>query len=616
MCGIAGILSATPISPGPLEEMTRVLAHRGPDGAGHWYGDGVAFGHLRLSIIDLSDRGAQPMHYRDRYVITYNGEIYNYRELRAALTQLGHDFQSQSDTEVVLAAYAQWGADCLSRFNGMFAFALHDRATGRIFLARDRFGVKPLHYARVGQQFVFASEIKALLTHPLARREPDLDYLRRYLVLGPREYGGAGAWRGIERLENASFIHCTLDELLRGAFVQRTWWTLSPVDSGEPYDAARGADYAEQYRDLLTSAVRLRLRSDVRVGSALSGGLDSSSIVYLVNQELRAVGAAGKQETFSCVYRTPGTEDCDESRHIDGVSRALGVSSNRIEPRVDDIPAAHRAMIWHLDTPPESTLMSSWHTFLRVAQTPVVVTLDGQGADEQLAGYPRYIVPFLAHGRESLREGRALRRMPGSGQFVALGLASRASRAVGAGWLTPWLLRRARKQIYDGSPLNRSLAQDALGGLQNLIHYADRTSMAFSIESRMPFLDFRVAEFLAGLPAAFKIHDGWTKHLARVAFDKRVPDEIVWRRDKMGWPIPESFWFRGALREWYVREIESSAFLREIGASIDVSSALDGGVSINKTTRLLNLATWHRVHIERTWSPDRLLGERVSGKMQ
>jgi asparagine synthase (glutamine-hydrolysing) len=592
--------------------MTLVLAHRGPDGRGHWYGEGVALGHLRLAILDLSPRGAQPMHYAGRYVVTYNGEIYNYRELRQELEEAGYRFESQTDTEVIMAAYDRWGTQCLQRFNGMWAFALLDRREQRMFIARDRFGVKPLYFARIAGAFVFASEVKALLRHPDVRREPDLDYCRRYLVYGPREYDGPTAWRGIERLENGHFVEASLEALATGRVEPRRFWTLQPADDPERHDPRRAAAHAEQYHDLLTSAVRLRLRSDVKVGSALSGGLDSSSIVWLINRELQAAGAGEMQEAFSCVYRTPGTEYCDESVHINRVAGALGVNSNQIEPVAADVPAAHRAMIYYLDNPPESTLMSSWHTFLRVSRTEVVVTLDGQGADEQLAGYPRYIVPFLAHSRAALSEGRALLRMPGTAPFVRLGVASRIARGAGMGWLTPMVLRWARKQIFDGSTLNVSLAQDSLGGLQNLIHYADRTSMAFSIESRMPFLDFRLAEFLTKLPASYKIHDGWTKHVARLAFDGRLPGDVVWRRDKMGWPIPEAFWFGGELRSWYRREIESSPFLRELGLAPDVERSLAQGVPINRLTRLLNLATWHRVHVERQWRPERMPSERVA----
>jgi len=614
MCGIAGIVAEDPPAQGLLEAMTAALVHRGPDGAGHWYEDQVALGHRRLAILDLSPRGAQPMHYQDRYVIAHNGEVYNYIEIRGELERDGYRFDSSTDTEVIVAAYDRWGVQCLKRFNGMWAFAIVDRRDRTVFMARDRLGVKPLYFAHFGRQFLFASEIKALLRHPAISRQPDAEYCRGYLVRGPREFGARTAWQGIRRLENASYIHCSWSDLSAGRFATRSYWSLQPSDADERFDERRAASLAADFRDLLGSAVDLRLRSDVKIGSALSGGLDSSSIVYLVNQGLARAGAVSMQETFSCVYRSPGTEDCDESSHINAIAAALGVRSNQIEPQAVLVPAAHREMIYYLDTPPESSLMSSWHTFKLVSRTDVKVTLDGQGADEQLAGYHRYIVPFLAYSCSAWRDARALRGFPGAAPFVRLGLASRAGRMLGLPELTPFVLRVAGKQIFSGEPLNTSLARDALGGLQNLIHYADRTSMAFSIESRMPFLDFRLVEFLAQVPVNYKIHDGWTKYLARRAFDGLLPRDIVWRRDKMGWPIPEAFWFRGALRNWYRQEIESSGFLRELGVRADVDRLLDRARGIGNTTRLLNLATWYRVHVEQAWRPERLLSDRAADR--
>ncbi len=614
MCGLAGIVAEDPPAPECLEAMTEALVHRGPDGAGHWYEGPVALGHRRLAILDLSPRGAQPMHYRDRYVIAHNGEVYNYLEIRRDLEREGYRFESSTDTEVIVAAYDRWGVRCLDRFNGMWAFAIVDRRDRTAFIARDRLGVKPLYFAHCGRQFLFASETKALLKHPSMSRQPDVEYCRRYLVSGPREYGAGTAWQGIRRLENASYIHCSWSDLAAGRFATRSYWSLQPTDADAPFDERRAASLAGDYLDLLRSAVELRLRSDVKIGSALSGGLDSSSIVYLVNQGLARAGVVDMQETFSCVYRSPGTEDCDESLHINAIAAALRVKSNQIEPQVADVPAAHREMIYYLDSPPESSLMSSWHTFKLVGRTDVTVTLDGQGADEQLAGYPRYVVPYLAYSESALRDARALFRLPGFVPFVGVGLASRLTRALGVGGVVPFALRRAKKQIFDGSPLNASLAHDTLQGLQNLIHYADRTSMAFSIESRMPFLDVRLVEFLAQIPASYKIHEGWTKYLARRALDGLLPKEIVWRRDKMGWPIPEAFWFRGTLRNWYRHEIESSSFLKELDVCVDVDRLIHRARGIGATTRLLNLATWYRVHVEHAWRPEGLLSDRAAGR--
>lgn len=604
MCGIVGIVAEAAGDHEALGRMCDALAHRGPDGSGTFVQPGVSLGHRRLSILDLSDRGRQPMLYRDRYVVTYNGEIYNYRELRAELEALGHVFHTHTDTEVVLAAYAEWGADCLSRFNGMWAFAILDREARRMFLARDRFGVKPLHYFWRPGFFVFASEIKALLLHSSVPREPDREYLARYLAAGPAEYSRATAFAGIHRLGAASYFCESLDDLTVRPPRERVYWTLSPDVSDERYDEAVCRRLAGDYKELLRAAVEIRLRADVKIGSALSGGLDSSSIVRFVNEGLRQRGAAELQETFSCVYRTPGTEHCDESRYIERLAGVLGVNSNVIEPLEAEIAEQHRRMIYFLDTPPESSLMSSWHTFRRVSTTPVKVTLDGQGADEQLAGYLPYVINHLAWCGNPLREALAFRGFEGATGFCAAGVAAGWLRRVGLPGVLPRALQRMGKQVFDGTALNTALVYDSLHGLTNLIHYADRTSMAFSIESRMPFLDYRLAEFLASVPASYKMHGGYTKYLARVAMDGILPDEVVWRRDKMGWPIPEQHWFRGGLAAWVIAEIGGSRLLQECVGRIDAVSLLESRTPIKQVVRLLNLAVWLRGYFEEKWTLD------------
>ncbi len=585
-----------------LGRMCDALAHRGPDGSGTFVQPGVSLGHRRLSILDLSDRGRQPMAYRDRYVVTYNGEIYNYRELRAELEALGHVFRTGTDTEVVLAAYAEWGKDCLVRFNGMWAFAILDRVERRLFVARDRFGVKPLHYFWSPGIFVFASEIKALLVHPAVPREPNQDYLLRYLASGPAEDLRVTAFARIHRLGGASFFCESLDQLTARPPRERTYWALSPNLSDEGHDPAVCKRLVGDYRDLLRAAVGIRLRADVKIGSALSGGLDSSSIVTFVNEGLRQHGAEELQETFSCVYRTPGTEDCDESRYIEQLAATLRVNSNVIEPREAEIAEQHRRMIYFLDTPPESSLMSSWHTFRRVSETTVKVTLDGQGADEQLAGYLPYLINHLAWSERPLRDALAFRGFKGATGFCALGVAAAWLRRSGLPGVLPRALQRMGKQAFDGTALNTALVYDSLHRLTNLIHYADRTSMAFSIESRMPFLDYRLAEFLASVPACYKIHDGYTKYLARVAMDGALPSDIVWRRDKMGWPVPEQHWFRGGLAAWVTAEIARSRLLHELIGHVDAAELVASRAPIRQVVRLLNLAVWLRGYFEEKWT--------------
>ncbi|HQQ70956.1 MAG TPA: asparagine synthase (glutamine-hydrolyzing), partial [Alicycliphilus sp.] len=436
MCGIFGLIEKNGIHPDVLARMGSLIRHRGPDGEGFvlinsadstalalggsdtpidafsvstnskalgmieraigglW---NVGFGHRRLSIVDLSALGHQPMASTDGSLwITFNGEIYNHIELRAELEALGHCFTSHSDTEVILCAYRQWGVGCLSRFNGMWAFALHDLKLGKIFLARDRFGVKPLYFWRNGGSFAFASEIKAFLAHPDFSVRPSKTNLQSYLKDGPSEWDSATVFGGVHQLQASSYVLATPQDFLEGRFTAVRWWTVEPNSGLEEFDPSVADRLSDQYYELLRSAVELRLRADVPVGSALSGGLDSSSVVYLIAQRIKDAGESRSQETFSSVYRGLGTQHCDESPFIETVGRLLNVHMNTIEPRPEDVPEEHARMIWCMDVPPESTCMSGWHTFKLVNSRGIKVTLDGQGADEQLAGYLSYLAIALA----------------------------------------------------------------------------------------------------------------------------------------------------------------------------------------------------------------------------
>jgi asparagine synthase (glutamine-hydrolysing) len=567
--------------------------------AEHADGSTVGFGHRRLAIVDLSPAGHQPMSYRDRYVITYNGEIYNHVELREELQTAGHRFSTRTDTEVILAAYDLWGADCLRRFNGMWAFALLDRLAGRLLLARDRFGVKPLYlYHRPGL-LLFASEIKALLPHPAFTSNPAVEAARAYLRRGPAEHLDETLFSGVVRLSSGSFIEASVEDAVAGRYDKRRYFGLTPSISDEPFDAVKASQLADRYRQILDDAVRLRLRADVKVGSALSGGLDSSSVVKLANAHLRALGKAEEmQETFSSVYRSPGLNAYDESRFIDSLARELGVRSHQTEPSAEDVRREYGHMIHAMDTPPEGSCMSGWHVFKLVAGSDVVVTLDGQGADEQLAGYFNHLVFRVAAGRGVAAETWALRRVPRAARFLLLGTLLASLGRLGLRGAGREISRRMPRLALGDDPylpLNQRLATEIDTALGNLLHYSDRASMAWSVESRMPFMDYRLIEFTLTVPPAYKIHDGWTKYLARRAFDGILPDEIVWRRDKMGWPVPDRVWFDGPLAEWRRAVIAQSEFVKYVDAA-RVATAVSGRLSHIESMRLLNLAVWHGVY--------------------
>lgn len=595
MCGIAGYISSKKIKDKTvIKSMTDIIAHRGPDGEGYYFYENVALGHRRLSIVDLSDAGHQPMHYLDKYTITYNGEIYNHVELREELSKNGYRFKSQTDTEVIIAAYDFWGVECLSKFNGMWAFVLLDRQNEELFISRDRFGIKPLYIFQDNENFVFSSEIKSILQHPSVKTKPNMKYLSSYLKNGPVEYKSETAFENIKRFPFSSYSKFKINESFISLKTEK-FWQLNPNLAIEKFCPDKARLYAQKYYDLLNDAVRLRLRADVKVGSALSGGLDSSSIVYLLNQQLRDMGREELQETFSSVYKSDGTQDCDESVYIDLLAKKLNVNSNQIEPKEIDVPVELEKVIWYMENPPESTCMSGWHTFKKVREKKVVVTLDGQGADEQLAGYLGYIHVYLTSLTlfDFYKEFRHFLKIPGAKKHIYIAFLMNHFKLIFGEKILKKVVKKI-KGIDLELNLNKKLAEDVNTSLITLIHYSDHVSMGHSIESRMPFMDYRLVEFLASVPATYKMHNGWTKYLARLAFDKKLPNEICWRKDKLGWPIPENFWFRGGLKKWFIQQVTSSPVLSKLSPNKNIESDINGMKNITVLIRYLNISIFNQ----------------------
>ena len=632
MCGIFGVIQKEPILAQVPLAMSKALRHRGPDDEGYLFVSDeeqtkhiVAFGedtpqqvltelnpytpdvaindmdckranfvlgHRRLSIQDLSPLGHQPMSYLDRYWIVYNGEVYNHIELKEELAVLGHAFISQSDTEVILAAYAQWGVECLQRFNGMWSFVIYDMKTKNVFMSRDRFGVKPFYYSSGSGKFIFSSEPKAILSHPFVLHGANICYLEKYLETGPHEYLRETAFEKIFRLENAHYIHCHVDDLINDKFIIKCYWKLTPNLSNEKFEMSVAKDYAQRYREILEDAVRLRMRADVEIGAALSGGLDSSSIVYLIQKIKREAIDQKPLKTFSCVYHTPGTENCDESHFIDLVAKQFALTRYEVEPQVLNVSTDHANVVRAMDTPPENSCVSGWNLFRLVSSKGIKVSLDGQGADEQLAGYLGYIYLFLTHLSigELIKESLAFMRVPGVRKHIAAGIVFNLLSKVGLQGLADQIaLRLSGNSIK--KHLNQRLCDDAMRGLVTLVHYADRVSMAHSVESRMPFLDYRLAEFLASVPVCYKMHDGWTKYIARLAFTNDLPSEVCWRKDKLGWPSPERLWFSNDLKLWYLDSISSSPLLDFLSNSKSIDRNPYNAPSCVKA---LNIAAWEK----------------------
>ncbi len=580
MCGIAGIYSFTlnQADADDLHRMTREMIHRGPDDEGFFIDREIGLGFRRLSILDLSQSGHQPMSNADRTLwIVFNGEIYNYIELREELKTLGYAFRSQTDTEVILAAYDAWGENCLNRFNGMWAFAIWDVKKRELFCARDRFGVKPFYYFRDKENFVFASEIKCILTHPRVRREPNENIIAHFLIENIRDWNDETFFRDIFQLQPG---HCL--RICKGAIDIRPYYRLDPDQ--KPSSGLSDEAAAERFYELFEDAVKLRLRSDVPVGSCLSGGLDSSSIVCVLNRLLKSESVSGeqigdRQKTFSAHSEL---KSVDESRYMDAVVEQTGAERNIVLPTDRELARVLDHFITHLEEPFPSTSIFAQYCVMRLAQRRgIKVLLDGQGADETLAGYNHAYMPYFAgllrKGRlwRLWKESRLLERKLSPGAWLTIvffalpaGIGSylysrsilRLPYGVNRNFMKSAMSRKKLARDAE-TGLNQKLLNDMRYILRSLLMYEDKNSMAFSIESRVPFLDYRLVEYVFSLPDRFKIRRGLRKAVLRDAMKGVVPDMILERRDKIGFATAEMLWLcEGPLRKKMLEIFESESF--------------------------------------------------------
>lgn len=588
----------------------------------------LALGHRRLSIVDLSPLGHQPMSSVDgRYWIVFNGEVYNHIELRAELEKVGYRFVSHSDTEVIIAAYREWGKECLSRFNGMFAFLIYDRERHWLFVARDRFGVKPLYYRVAEDGIAFASEIKQFTVLPRWRAQMNGQRAYDFLNWGITDHTDETLFAGVFQLRGGQALELDLQAMVDGRVQYAvggrlpvySWYQLKP----QPFSGMM-QDAAEQFRDKLTDAVKLRLRADVPVGSCLSGGLDSSSIVCIVNQLLREQDAHSLQKTFSACA---DVAKFDERKWIDVVVRATHVDAYYVYPALSQLFDEAPTITWHQDEPFGSTsIYAQWNVFRLAAQQEVKVMLDGQGADEQLAGYHGFFGPRLAALFRSLRwisllkEASAMRRIHGySYKTVAAYLANYtlpeqfkdklryfAGRAVAQpAWLSCKQLGCVAANPFQsvgaaGAETVRglSIAQLTASNLQMLLHWEDRDSMGHSIESRVPFLDYRLVEFVLGLPDEYKLSDGVTKRVLRQGMSGILPDVIRDRMDKLGFVTPEETWLRETAPDLFREKMNeaisiSGGILRKAEANQMLEDMISGRLRFGSLPwRLISFGVW------------------------
>jgi asparagine synthase (glutamine-hydrolysing) len=621
MCGLCGVVAlGRPPDAETADRMARELDHRGPDGEGSFHEEGVALGFRRLAIIDLSDAGRQPFASEDgRLQLLHNGEVYNYRELRRELEARGHRFRSATDTEVVLAAYREWGEACVERFNGMWAFALWDGDRQRLFCSRDRFGVKPFYYRFERGRFVFASELKAFRADRETRLAPNRKAVRDYLEQGYVDHTDDTFFAGIVRLPPA---HClTVDQ--RGVRVRR-YWAL------EPRDPPAG-DAAETVRELFLDSVRLRLRSDVPIGTCLSGGIDSSSIACAVDQLLRteaenARPIGERQRTFTVYFEEAGF---DERPYAHAVVERTAASPHWVSFTDSELVANLPAIVEGQDEPFGSTsIVAQWYVMREARRAGLKVMLDGQGADEILAGYHGYFGPFFADLllggrlgalRRELGAYRAVHGASAAGAAVALARPfvperarwlARAHVRGGAALLHPDLRGLAPTPEANGAPYGDRLRRQlhlilTRRGLPELLRYEDRNSMAHSLEARVPFLDYRLVELLFSLESGELIERGRTKVVLRRALGDLLPPVVRDRVDKLGFVTPESRWFRGRLGELAADVFASRSFAQR--GFVDATAArkrlerhrrgeLEAGFEL---WRALNVELWAREFLDK-----------------
>lgn len=539
MCGIAGILrfNSKPVENREIKRMTDVISYRGPDGEGQWInaGKNMGFGHRRLSIIDLSENGKQPMHYAEgRYTITFNGEIYNYIELREMLSTKGYRFFSGSDTEVLMALYDLKKEKSLDDLDGMFSFAIWDEKEQTLFCARDRFGEKPFHYYSDGNEFIFGSEIKQFWSYGIEKKVTDAR-MKDFLLNGNADDdvdANATFYTGIKKLDAACYMIITG----KGEQQIKRYWKID-----EQADVFKGnmKEASSRFFDLLSESIRLRLRSDVPVGSSLSGGLDSSSIVMLID---RMKDSDQKQNTFSARFRDFSK---DEGHHIEEVVKnCKHVEVNYTWPDEAYFSDVFDRVNYHQDEPYGSASIVAQYAVMQLAKEHgVTVLLDGQGADEYLAGYPPYYGIYL----NQLFYNNRKRYISELESYNSLHEHKYPSLVEKETWRMK-MGRYKRKAFQQKMPVNdqalkKQLAIDTTcSGLKSLLRYADRNSMAHSREVRLPFLSHKLVEFAFTLPDSYKLHEGWTKYVLRDAMNSVLPKSICWRSDKIGYEPPQDRW--------------------------------------------------------------------------
>ncbi|MGZ3690504.1 MAG: asparagine synthase (glutamine-hydrolyzing) [Pseudobdellovibrio sp.] len=575
MCGIAAIIGPNIQNRENIKKMIDSAIHRGPDGEGFFHEDFISLGHRRLAIIDLEASSNQPMQYKHLWIV-YNGEVFNYIELRSELIQLGHKFKTQSDTEVILAAYLEWGKSSLDRLNGMFSFVIYNTESKSLFAARDRFGIKPFYYWQNNSQIFIASEIKQFSTLPAWKAQLNWQMAFDFLNHSLLDHTENTLFKNVFQLRPGHYFEIDLTQTAPEARPQQ-WYNLSshknnPQKKSSPQD----------FLNLLKDSIKLRQRSDVSVGSCLSGGLDSSGIVCLLNENLKYSGAQEKQKTFSACS---DVSQFDEKKFIDVVVEKTGVDAHYTYPSPEDLFKVLEKLTWHQDEPFGSTsIFAQWCVFELAAKNQVKVMLDGQGADEEMGGYHSFFGIYwsqLFKNFKWLTLFKELKAAHRKHSYSYLSIVKMIAVVLTPPFLVPLFkkLDGRNTHSYFHFPANlrqtsphrilnskasmqeHSLSLVTSTNLQMLLHWEDRNSMAHSIEARVPFLDYRIVEFCLNLSDEQKIKEATTKVILREALAGSLPERIKNRQDKLGFVTPEVIWMKQRLPQQFRKALEDAVSL-------------------------------------------------------
>ena len=596
MCGISGIINQndSEVQFDQIKKINDLIKHRGPDSEGFFLEKNFAFGHRRLAILDLSTDGYQPMHYIDRYTITYNGEVYNYLEVKEQLEQCGYKFKSNTDTEVILAAYDKWGHNCVKQFNGMWAFAIYDKKEQKIFCSRDRFGIKPFYYTEKDGKFIFGSEIKQLLEFH-SERYVNQSMLMDYLVIGYENHTKETFFDNIFKLEQS---HNLIYDLKSNQYQVLKYYDIEKevLTFNEGYSI-------KEYQKQLNSSVELRLRSDVKIGTCLSGGLDSSSIAAIASKKYMEQS----NKKFVAIHAKSSQESNDESFFAEQVSKYCNLDLMTVEPSSNEFIKIIDEVIYTQEEPfGGPSIFMQYFVMKKAKDIGCTVMLDGQGGDETLLGYERYYPAYLmnlnfkgfikgffnASKNSKLTKNQLikyfiyfisanirLKNLKKKNQFIKNEYFNKINKNH---------LEKNAKSYLDIFALQ--YMEIFSTQLPHLLRYEDRNSMRHSIEARLPFIDYKVLETALSINDEFKIRKGWTKYVLRKVVEKSLPNSIVWRKNKFGFEAPTKTWLN-AVSDQMKESIEGSSILKEISNHI-----LFDGLDEKQKWKFFNIAKWEKIY--------------------